>query len=143
MNKKEVVGDVFNQLRLAMLRRSHSRPAQTAAATVVDAGKMEDKMRKVLSLLRKLDDRIAPMVEADGQHFSAKWGYLSRAGVWDKSHLTRQIEKYADVYTSRVANFGRYSPYMYFQSQSQVLGENISSEMIPGIYDLLAKGGEG
>lgn len=28
MNKKEVVGDVFNQLRLAMLRRSHSRPAQ-------------------------------------------------------------------------------------------------------------------
>ncbi|KAG0554463.1 hypothetical protein KC19_12G093800 [Ceratodon purpureus] len=139
MNKKEVVGDVFNQLRLAMLRRSHSRPAQTAAATVVDAGKMEDKMRKILSLLRKLDKRIAPMVEADGQHFSAKWGYLSRAGVWDKSHLTRQIEKYADVYTSRVANFGRYSPYMNFQSQAQVLGENISSEMIAGIYNLLSK----
>lgn len=22
-----------------------------------------------------------------------RWGYLSRAGLWDKSHLTRQIEK--------------------------------------------------
>lgn len=23
-----------------------------------------------------------------------RWGYLSRAGLWDKSHLMRQIEKY-------------------------------------------------
>lgn len=36
-----------------------------------------------------------PMIEADGQHFSARWGYLSRAGVNDKSQLMRQIEKYA------------------------------------------------
>ena len=23
-----------------------------------------------------------------------RWGFLSRAGLWDKSHLMRQIEKY-------------------------------------------------
>lgn len=28
--------------------------------------------------------------------------------------------RYADVYTSRVANFGRYSPFVSFQSQAQV-----------------------
>lgn len=32
-----------------------------------------------------------------------------------------QIEKYADIYTSRVSNLGRYSPYMYFRSPSQSL----------------------
>lgn len=29
--------------------------------------------------------------------FSFRWGYLSRAGLWDKSHLMRQIEKYVNV----------------------------------------------
>ena len=40
-----------------------------------------------------------------------RWGYLSRAGVNDKSQLMRQIEKYADIYTSRVSNFLRYTPF--------------------------------
>eukprot|EP00955_Chlamydomonas_euryale_P058354 357033-Chlamydomonas_euryale.AAC.2 len=31
-----------------------------------------------------------------------RWGYLSRAGLNDKSQLCRQIEKYADIYTSRM-----------------------------------------
>lgn len=30
-----------------------------------------------------------------------------------------QMEKYADIYTSRVSNFLRYTPYMYFRSSSQ------------------------
>ncbi len=36
-----------------------------------------------------------PMLEQDGQYFSERWGYLSRAGLNDKSQFTRQIEKYA------------------------------------------------
>ena len=49
------------------------------------------------------------MLEQDGKDFSARWGYLSRAGLNDKSCLTRQIEKYADIYTSRVSNFLHYT----------------------------------
>lgn len=30
------------------------------------------------------------------------------------------FHRYADIYTSRVSNFLRYSPFMYFRSQSQV-----------------------
>jgi hypothetical protein len=33
---------------------------------------MEENMRKILRLLRKLDEKIAPMLEANGQYFSAK-----------------------------------------------------------------------
>lgn len=32
------------------------------------------------------------------------------------------VYRYADIYTSRVSNFLRYTPFMYFRSQSQVLG---------------------
>ncbi len=35
------------------------------------------------------------MLEQDGNHFSERWGYLSRAGLNDKSQFTRQIEKCA------------------------------------------------
>lgn len=66
------------------------------------------------------------------------WGYLSRAGLNDKSQICRQIEKYADVYTSRVSNFLAYTPYAYFRAPSQSLAHDrgltsyYESVLLPG-----------
>ncbi|XP_026446408.1 5'-nucleotidase domain-containing protein 4-like [Papaver somniferum] len=124
INQKELVGDLFNQLRLALQRRTKGRPAQTLAATNMDDQELTESMQKLLIVMQRLDEKIAPMLEADGEHFNKRWGYLSRAGLWDKSHLTRQIEKYADIYTSRVSNFLHYTPFMYFRSQEQTLAHD-------------------
>ncbi|XP_024520230.1 cytosolic purine 5'-nucleotidase isoform X2 [Selaginella moellendorffii] len=127
MNQKEVVGDVFNQLRLALQRRNSGREAQTNAATTMDTDELADSMQNLLVLMTRIDQKIAPMLEADGEYFNKRWGYLSRAGLWDKSHLMRQIEKYADIYTSRVSNFLRFTPFMYFRSQAQSLAHDCHS----------------
>ncbi|CAK7327470.1 unnamed protein product [Dovyalis caffra] len=119
INQKEVVGDLFNQLRLALQRRNTGRPAQTLAATNMDDHELTESMQKLLIVMQRLDEKIAPMLEADGERFNKRWGFLSRADLWDKSHLMRQIEKYADIYTSRVSNFLHYTPFMYFRSQEQ------------------------
>ncbi|XP_027166769.1 cytosolic purine 5'-nucleotidase isoform X2 [Coffea eugenioides] len=124
INQKEVVGDLFNQLRLALQRKSKGRPAQTLAATLMDDKELTDSMQKLLVVMQRLDQKIAPMLEADGEHFNRRWGFLSRAGLWDKSHLMRQIEKYADIYTSRVSNFLHYTPFMYFRAQEQSLAHD-------------------
>ncbi|XP_024022937.1 cytosolic purine 5'-nucleotidase [Morus notabilis] len=124
INQKEVVGDLFNQLRLALQRRTKGRPAQTLAATNMDDQELTDSMQKLLIVMRRLDEKIATMLEADGELFNKRWGFLSRAGLWDKSHLMRQIEKYADIYTSRVSNFLHYTPFMYFRSQEQTLAHD-------------------
>ncbi|GAU16742.1 hypothetical protein TSUD_199840 [Trifolium subterraneum] len=124
INQKEVVGDLFNQLRLALQRRSKDRPAQTLAATHMDDEDLTESMQKLLIVMQRLDNKIAPMLEADGELFNSRWGFLSRAGLWDKSHLMRQIEKYADIYTSRVSNFLYYTPFMYFRSQEQNLAHD-------------------
>ncbi len=34
----------------------------------------------------------------------------------DKSHLARQIERYADIYTGRVSNFLHQTPFVYLRS---------------------------
>ncbi|KAJ6688996.1 hypothetical protein OIU85_005419 [Salix viminalis] len=124
INQKEVVGDLFNQLRLALQRRNTGRPAQTLAATNMDDQDLTESMQKLLIVMQRLDEKIAPMLEADGELFNKRWGFLSRAGLWDKSHLMRQIEKYADIYTSRVSNFLYYTPFMYFRSQEQTLAHD-------------------
>ncbi|KAJ6719929.1 5'-NUCLEOTIDASE DOMAIN-CONTAINING [Salix purpurea] len=127
INQKEVVGDHFNQLRLALQRRNTGRPAQTLAATNMDDQELTESMKKLLIVMQRLDEKIAPMLEADGELFNKRWGFLSRAGLWDKSHLMRQVEKYADIYTSRVSNFLHYTPFMYFRSQEQTLAHDSHS----------------
>lgn len=69
---------------------------------------------------------IEQMVAAEGNHVNQYWGYMSRAGFADKSHLMRQIEKYADIYTSRVSNLLPYTPYKLFLCQRQSLAHSTS-----------------
>ncbi|XP_057417156.1 uncharacterized protein LOC130711506 [Lotus japonicus] len=135
INQKEVLGDLFNQLRLALQRRSKDRPAQTLAATNMKDEDLTESMQKLLIVMQRLDEKIAPMLEEDGELFNSRWGYLSRAGLWDKSHLMRQIEKYADIYTSRVSNFLYYTPFMYFRSQEQNLAHDSYSHYCSALND--------
>lgn len=39
----------------------------------MDGGDLSDCMEKLLVLMRKLDQKIAPMLEADGHHFNLRW----------------------------------------------------------------------
>ena len=59
---------------------------------------------------RELDARIAPLAKTAGELDNSRWGLLMRAGN-DKSNLARQVERYADIYTSRVSNFLRATPF--------------------------------
>lgn len=103
---------------------SGSRLSGGEALSIEDEEALNETLAQLLLVLDELDARIGPMLEQDGRHFNRRWGYLSRAGLNDKSQLCRQIEKYADVYSSRVSNFLRYSPYMYFRSPTQSLAHD-------------------
>jgi hypothetical protein len=62
-----------------------------------------------------LDERIAPIARRGGEISNRNWGLLMRAGN-DKSHLARQVERYADIYTSRVSNFLFETPFVYLRA---------------------------
>ena len=62
-----------------------------------------------------LDGRISPLAREAAQVGNAVWGPLMRAGN-DKSLFARQVEKYADAYTSRVSNLRYETPYGYLRA---------------------------
>ncbi|HEX5749911.1 MAG TPA: HAD-IG family 5'-nucleotidase [Archangium sp.] len=65
--------------------------------------------------LEALDAELGPMARAASELSNPIWGLLTRAGN-DKSHLARQVERYADIYTSRVSNFLFATPFVYLRS---------------------------
>ncbi|MFZ9595818.1 MAG: HAD-IG family 5'-nucleotidase [Bdellovibrionia bacterium] len=65
--------------------------------------------------LFKLDQKTAPLAKLSSELNNPHWGLLMRAGN-DKSYLAYQLERYADIYTSRVANFLNVTPFGYLRS---------------------------
>ena len=87
----------------------------------VAAVRSEERLREAIEAA---EAQILPMIATEGAHVNRYWGYVSRAGWADKSHLMRQIEKYADIYTSRVSNLLPYTAYMQFTTSPQSLAHD-------------------
>ena len=62
-----------------------------------------------------LDNQIAPLAAEAWRLLNSRWGLLMRTGN-DRSHFARQIERHADIYTSRVSNFLYQTPFVYLRS---------------------------
>ena len=67
----------------------------------------------------------------DGSHVNRHWGYLTRAGHDDKSHIARQIEKYADVYCAKVTNLDAYTPFHHFRAAPVDLAHTMAAVSSP------------
>jgi HAD superfamily 5'-nucleotidase-like hydrolase len=111
MVMKEMMEHEMSETRLELQRNTSGYGPQTDR----HPDTLRTEMTNQRDALVELDAKIGPLVGIDGSESNATWGYLLRAGN-DKSHLTRQLERYADIYTSRVSNFLYYTPFMYFRS---------------------------
>ena len=73
------------------------------------------RLRRLRAKIEELDREIGPLAAASARVGNAWWGPLMRAGN-DKSMLARQVERSADIYTSRVSNFLFRTPFAYLRS---------------------------
>jgi HAD superfamily 5'-nucleotidase-like hydrolase len=105
MSKKTELEAELSAVRLA-LQRERLAYAPPPASVVADKARLEELREQIAAL----DDEIVPLAVAASQLRNRAWGPLMRAGI-DKSLFARQVEKYADCYTSRVANFVDVSPF--------------------------------
>jgi 5'-nucleotidase len=111
MKEKERLEFALSQARLALQRRDCGYGPTVAES----AGKLKGGIAELRQQVMELDTRVAPLAAAGSEVLNRNWGLLMRAGN-DKSHFARQVERYADVYTSRVSNFLFETPFMYVRS---------------------------
>ncbi len=102
------------EARLGALQLAMLRSEDAYAEPMVDVSNGDQAMDKTTEELRELDDLVVPLAIEAGHLLNADWGLVMRAGA-DKSLLARQVEKYADIYTSRVSNLLFPGPYAMYR----------------------------
>lgn len=115
MGDKTALEQRLAQLRLDLQRRKAGRAPLTSARRA-DVDAEHDRLKAALA---ELDAHIAPLAERASRQ-QGRWGPIMRAGI-DKSHMARQVERYADVYTSRVSNFLHATPNVYLRAPKSSL----------------------
>jgi len=111
MREKEELESELAELRLQLQRKKQDY-GPSSDITKKDLDKRIGGVRRKLATL---DGKIKPFAKAAAAVGNARWGPLMRAGN-DKSFLARQVERYADIYLSRVSNFLALTPYAYLRS---------------------------
>lgn len=101
----------FSQARVQLQRLQNGYGPQPLAG----AEELRATMAGLRGRLVALDEQIGPLARRSVEISNPRWGLLMRAGN-DKSHLARQVERYADIYTSRVSNFLFETPFVYLRA---------------------------
>lgn len=101
------------RLRLERQRREMGYGPRTGQGRTVE--QIEAEAKAVNDEGQALDALIAPLAKASGEIGNPIWGPLMRAGN-DKSLFARQVERYADIYTSRVSNLLAETPFAYLRA---------------------------
>jgi hypothetical protein len=100
------------QVRLkAVERRLYGGSSPELDAARVRYRRSIDHLRLRLRAVELEHDHLEQSLEA---RFHPYWGSLFKAGP-EVSTFGQQVETYACLYTTRVSNFGRYSPAHFFQ----------------------------
>ncbi|MGE0870080.1 MAG: HAD-IG family 5'-nucleotidase [Kofleriaceae bacterium] len=93
--------------------------------------RLEEERRTMRASLESLRDRAA-LMESEVEALEARidrtynpyWGSCLREGN-ENSRFGEQVNDYADLYTSRVSNFGPYSPLRYFRAPRRPMPHEI------------------
>jgi len=111
MREKEALEFAMCQARLGLQRHrdAYGPPPEHSIA------ELESGLGRVRARLAALDEELTPLAVQASELSNPRWGPLLRAGN-DKSSLARQLERYADIYLSRVSNFLYQTPFVYLRS---------------------------
>ena len=111
MKKKEGLEFEVCQWRVLLERKKQNYGPPVAQSTE----ELEKYLSQLKADLELVDQSISPLARSAAKLNNQSWGLLMRAGN-DKSYLAYQMERYADIYTSRVSNLLRLTPYAYLRS---------------------------
>lgn len=128
MRQKERLDHEQATLRLLLQRREHGMAPPDGLDATNHAA--QDRLRELRAEQEALDQRLVPLLRESSSLGHPVWGPSMRAGN-DKSRLARQIERHADIYTSRVSNLVHLTPFGYLRGAHGSLPHDIRAADAP------------
>jgi len=117
----------YQSLRLKKIQRLID-DASTQPALRVRLEDQRKQTRQSLDALRAraglMDDEVDSLESRVDRAYNSHWGSCLREGN-ENSRFGEQVNDYADLYTSRVSNFGPYSPLRYFRAPRRPMPHEI------------------
>jgi 5'-nucleotidase len=117
----------FQTLRLKKIARVLEDPT-TNIALRARLEEERKQMRASIETLRQranlMDAEVDSLEQRIDRAYNAHWGSCLREGN-ENSRFGEQVNDYADLYTSRVSNFGPYSPLRYFRAPRRPMPHEI------------------
>jgi uncharacterized small protein (DUF1192 family) len=117
----------YQSLQLKKIQRVLDDPATAPAlrARLEEARKLTrqsvDSLRARAGLMDAEVDSLEARID---RAYNSHWGSCLREGN-ENSRFGEQVNDYADLYTSRVSNFGPYSPLRYFRAPRRPMPHEI------------------
>ncbi len=84
----------------------------------------DDKIHALLAEISDLDKSISPLIKQQQQGFNPYWGEVMRTGI-DESYFAHQVDRFACVYMTKLADLLAVSPRTYFRSQRRHLAHDL------------------
>jgi hypothetical protein len=85
----------------------------------------DEKIHSLLSEISEIDKSISPLIKQQQQGFNPYWGEVMRSGI-EESYFAYQVERFACVYMTKLADLLSTSPRTYFRSQRRPLAHDLA-----------------
>lgn len=80
----------------------------------------EKEIESLLHEISEIDRQVSPLIRQQQKIFNPYWGEVMRVGI-EESFFAYQVDRFACVYMSRLAELLAVSPRTYFRSQKRLL----------------------
>lgn len=80
----------------------------------------ESEIENLLKDISEIDKKISPLIRSQQKIFNPYWGEVMRVGI-EESYFAYQVDRFACVYMSRLADLLAVSPRTYFRSHKRPL----------------------
>jgi len=80
----------------------------------------KETTQTLFNSISEMDKKLGVLIRKYSGHFNPSWGEVMRAGI-EPSRFAGQVEKYACIYMSKIADFAKYSPRTYYRPKRRPL----------------------
>lgn len=84
----------------------------------------KDQVMAKFDEIEKLDKAVGKQIKMYEKHFNPFWGEVMRAGA-EPSAFASQIERYACIYMTKIADFKDYSPRTYYRPKKRKMAHEL------------------